>query len=559
MTDFTHFGLDPALLRAIQELGFEKPTPVQSQVLPCLMKDSRDVVALAQTGTGKTAAYGLPLVQLTDSANSATQALILCPTRELCLQITKDLCGFARYIPAFRVLAVYGGASIGEQIRALKRGAQVIVATPGRLNDLLRRNSVKLDAVARIVLDEADEMLNMGFQEDVETILKALPGGVRKLMFSATMPRQVATIAGRYMRDPEEITIGPRNSGSEKVRHEYYMVHARERFQALKRIVDFHQNLYAIIFCRTRADTQEVAAKLIAEGYKADALHGDLTQDQRDRVMKKFRSRAIHLLVATDVAARGLDVTDLTHVINFELPDEARSYTHRSGRTGRAGKEGVSIVIINLREEYKIGYIERLIQQKFTHKPIPSGQEVCVAQLRGLLERLKQVDGRDAALKPFMPIVAEALAALPPEEWVKRCILLEFNRFLAYYKDAPDLNQAHRPAAPERGRTRSDQTLVKLEINLGTRNGLTPTELIGVINRVTPGPQLRIGRIQINEQVSQFEVADAEARNLAQALSRANFNGRKINVRLVPESSGGRRGGSPFPAGGQRGAIERKH
>jgi ATP-dependent RNA helicase DeaD len=534
MTDFLHFGLEPALLRAIQELGFEKPTPVQSKVLPLLMKGARDVVALAQTGTGKTAAYGLPLVQLTDPADPATQALILCPTRELCLQITKDLSGFAKFIPEIRILAVYGGASIGEQIRVLKRGAHIIVATPGRMNDLLRRKSAKLDSVARIVLDEADEMLNMGFQEDVETILKAMPDTVRKLMFSATMPRQVASIAGKYMHEPEEITIGQRNSGSENISHEYYMVHAKDRYLALKRIVDFNRNMYAIIFCRTRVDTQEVAAKLMADGYPADALHGDLTQDQRDRVMKKFRNRAIHLLVATDVAARGLDVTDLTHVINYELPDEARGYTHRSGRTGRAGKEGVSIVIINLREEYKIGYIERLIKQKFVHKQLPSGQEVCASQLKGLIERLQQVDLRDSAIKPFMPIVAEALAAMPPEEVVKRCILLEFNRFLSYYKDAPDLNQGQRPAGgPERSRTRTDHTMVKLEINLGARNGLTPAELIGVINRATPGPQLRIGRIQITEHVSQFEVAGETARDLAHALSRASYNNRKISARLA--------------------------
>jgi len=534
MTDFTHFGLEPELLKAIKELGFEKPTPVQSKVLPLLMKGTRDVVALAQTGTGKTAAYGLPLVQLTDPANPATQALILCPTRELCLQITKDLSGFAKFIPAIRILAVYGGASISEQIRVLKRGAHIVVATPGRMNDLLRRKSAKLDAVASIVLDEADEMLNMGFQEDVETILKEMPATVRKLMFSATMPRQVAAIAGKYMHEPEEITIGQRNSGSENISHEYYMVHAKDRYLALKRIVDFNRNLYAIIFCRTRMDTQEVASKLMADGYPADALHGDLTQDQRDRVMKKFRNRAIQLLVATDVAARGLDVTDLTHVINYELPDEARGYTHRSGRTGRAGKEGVSIVIINLREEYKIGYIERLIKQKFVHKQIPSGQEVCASQLRGLIERLQQVDLRDAAIKPFMPIVTEALATMPADEVVKRCILLEFNRFLSYYKDAPDLNQGQRPTGGhERSRTRTDHAMVKLEINLGARNGLTPTELIGVINRVTPGPQLRIGRIQITEHVTQFEVAGETARDLAHSLSQEVFNNRRISARLA--------------------------
>ncbi len=532
MTDFTCFGLEPALLRAIKELGFEKPTPVQSKVLPLLMTGSRDVVALAQTGTGKTAAYGLPLVQLTDPANPATQALILCPTRELCLQITQDLRGFAQFIPAIRILAVYGGASISEQIRGLRRGAHIIVATPGRMNDLLRRQSAPLDAVARIVLDEADEMLNMGFQEDVETILKAMPATVRKLMFSATMPRQVASIAGRYMRDPEEITIGLRNAGSENVSHEYYMVHAKDRYLALKRIVDFYRNMFGIVFCRTRADTQEVAAKLMADGYPADALHGDLTQDQRDRVMKKFRNRTIDLLVATDVAARGLDVTDLTHVINYELPDEARGYTHRSGRTGRAGKAGISIVIINLREAYKIGILERLVKQTFVHKPIPSGSEVCAEQLKGLLERLQQVEVNDRALQPFMPIVTEALSAMPPDELVKRCILLELKRFLSYYQNAPDLNPGPPPStAPSRSRVRTDHALVTLEINLGKRNGLTPTELIGVINRATPGPALRIGRIQIAEQISQFEVPGEAARDLAFALAQATYAGRKIKTR----------------------------
>ncbi|MCX6995529.1 MAG: DEAD/DEAH box helicase, partial [Kiritimatiellaeota bacterium] len=439
-TTFADFGLTPPLLKAIQELGFAHPTPVQSQVIPKLLQGKRDLVALAQTGTGKTAAFGLPLLQLTDPARTTTQALILCPTRELCLQITSDFADFGRYAPAIRTVAVYGGASIDTQMRALRRGAQIIVATPGRMQDLLRRRAVRLADVQRVVLDEADEMLNMGFQEDLEAILKEVPDSARTLLFSATMPKQVAAIASKYMDAPEEILIGQRNAGAEQVSHECYVVHARDRYPALRRIIDYYQGLYGIVFCRTRLETQEVADRLKADGYPADALHGELSQPQRDRVMKNFRDRELRILVATDVAARGLDVTDLTHVINYNLPDVANHYTHRSGRTGRAGKTGVSIALVHLHETSRLRYIEQLIKKSFVRKPVPTGREVCEAQLLGLLERIRQLDVTDRQLDPYLPTINRVLGDLPREDLLQRLIRMEFGRFLNDYRNAPDLN-----------------------------------------------------------------------------------------------------------------------
>ena len=540
MPNFEQFDLTPTLLQAIKDLGFQTPTPVQRKVLPFLLRDGiKDLVVLAQTGTGKTAAYGLPLVQRADVQTHATQTLILCPTRELCVQISKDLLGFAKYNPEVRVVAVYGGSSMETQIRSLKRGAHIIVATPGRMNDLLRRKIAKIGAVKELVLDEADEMLNMGFQEELEAILKELPRDIRKLLFSATMSGQVAAIAGKYMKDPEEIVVGQRNAGSDNVSHECYTVHAKDRYEVLKRILDFHRNIYGIVFCRTRAETQDVASKLMADGYSADALHGDLAQEGRDRVMRKFRAKGLQILVATDVAARGLDVNDLTHVINYNLPDEAESYTHRSGRTGRAGKEGVSIIICNMREEHRIRTIERIIKKKFTHRSVPSGQSVCESQLMGLLERLKQIDVNNKELEAFMPAIKVALEKMPPEEVIRRFLLLEFNRFLSYYKKSPDLNLASGHGRDLRGKFKErhdradrESEMILLEINLGHKCKINPTMLISLINRATKGPKLPIGRIRTMEESSTFEVPKEDARELMANLNGMHCQEHKISVKM---------------------------
>ena len=585
MENFESFGLSPALLKGVTELGFATPTPVQAKVIPLLLKPGRDVVALAQTGTGKTAAFGLPMLQLTDAAHAVVQGLILCPTRELCLQISRDLADFGRFAPQLRVLAVYGGAPISVQMRTLHRGVHILVATPGRLNDLLRRGGVKLDTVQRVVLDEADEMLNMGFQEELETILQQVPDAARTLLFSATMPKAVAAMAGRYLTDPEEIIVGQRNAGAERVTHECYTVHARDRYPALKRIVDARPGFYGIVFCRTRIETQDVAGRLGRDGYNAEALHGDLSQDQRDRVMDAFRRRQLHILVATDVASRGLDVDDLTHVINFDLPGDPEVYLHRSGRTGRAGKAGVSLVLINMREHYKIRIIERLLNKRFENRQVPGAAEVCAARLADLVEQVKQVDLSSGALTPYLPRLRELLAGQDPEEVIQRFVLRDFGRFLSYYKDAPDINvhappprfaghgpgpgghgghpgrphaagprpdRPDRPDRPERGdqegrppRAPEGGNFVRLRVNLGRRNELTPADLISLINRATPGPMVRVGRIQILEQSSVIEVPGPAASQLVPRLGQAVFRDRP--VRAVVERGEFRDGDGPRP------------
>ncbi|HSH13071.1 MAG TPA: DEAD/DEAH box helicase [Desulfurivibrionaceae bacterium] len=452
MSDFDMMGLPATLVKRLELMGMTEPTPIQKQAIPHGL-NGRDVMGLAQTGTGKTAAFGIPMMQLANPTQHRPEALILCPTRELCVQVTRDLMALASHLPQIKVTAVYGGAPIEPQIRALRQGSQIVVATPGRLNDLLRRNSVDLSTIRRVVLDEADEMLNMGFKEELNTILAATPAEKNTLLFSATMSREVAAIAANYMNKPMEITVGQKNVGTENVRHIYYMVQAKDRYQALKRIADLNPDIYAIIFCRTRQETQEVAEKLIGDGYSADALHGDLSQGQRDHVMNKFRGKSMQMLVATDVAARGLDVSDLTHVINYNLPDDPASYTHRSGRTGRAGKTGISIVIINLRELFKVREIERRLQRKFEAGKLPSGQQVCERQLLNLIDTVNKVQVDHARIEPFLPAVYEKLADLDREELIKRFVSLEFNRFLEYYRNAPDLN-----ASDKGGRDDSDRT-----------------------------------------------------------------------------------------------------
>ena len=564
MSNFSDFGLSPALLKGVVELGFETPTPVQEKVIPLLIKGQRDLVALAQTGTGKTAAFGLPLLQLTDPERPFIQALVLAPTRELCVQIAKDLADFGRYAPHLRVLAVYGGAPIHTQMRSLERGIHILVATPGRLNDLMRRGNVRLEQVQRVVLDEADEMLNMGFQEELESILKDVPEQARTLLFSATMPRQVAAMAGKYMKDPEEIILGKRGAIADNVTHECYTVHARDRYHALKRIIDARPGFYGIVFCRTRQETQDVAAKLAADGYNSDTLHGDLSQDQRDRVMRGFRSRTVQILVATDVAARGLDVDDLTHIVNYDLPGDPDVYTHRSGRTGRAGKAGVSIVLVHMREDYKIRAIERIMNKRFEYKMVPSGREVCEAQLLAQLERIKALDIADGQIDEFLPRIQEVLGDMSREELIKRFALRDLSRFLDYYRKATDLNVPHqhdRLDRPDRGprpeRTRPvgealEGDVVRLRVNIGGRNGLTPPLLIAVINRATPGPKLKVGRIRIMEQDSVFEVSSETAQLILPNLNRTEYHGRQVRAVMETDPTHGMGRGHARGPGGFR-------
>lgn len=440
MISFNELGIQENILRALEDLGFENPMPVQEKVLPVLLNQHKDIVCLAQTGTGKTAAFGLPLIQQADLDARHVQALILCPTRELCIQIAGDLNDFAKYIPELKVLPVYGGSSMEVQLKALKKGVHIVVATPGRLVDLIERKAMKLQQVSTVVLDEADEMLNMGFQESINFILNEVPKDRNTLLFSATMPNEVARIAKTYMHNPEEITVGDKNSGAENIKHLVFTVHAKDKYLALKRIVDLYPNIYGIVFCRTRRETQEVADKLIQDGYNAESLHGDLSQAQRDTVMQKFRIRHVQLLVATDVAARGLDVNDLTHIINYNLPDDLDAYTHRSGRTGRAGKAGISIVIINLKEKHLIKQIEKKINKVFTFAKIPGGREICEKQLFHMVDKMEQVEIEHNEIDSYLPVIYKKLEWLEKEEIIKRFVALEFNRFLEYYKGAKDLN-----------------------------------------------------------------------------------------------------------------------
>ena len=432
-------GFTPGILKAIQELGFENPMPVQEKVIPLMLGGEVDIIALAQTGTGKTAAFGLPLVQATDTEINETQALILCPTRELCMQITGDLNDYAKFTGKLKILAVYGGASIDNQMRALKKGVHIIVATPGRLIDLIGRRAAKLSMVKTVILDEADEMLNMGFLDSINEILEEVPDGRRTLLFSATMSSEISSIARKYMDKPVEITIGTKNSSAENVSHAYYLIHAKDKYKVLKRIADFEPDIYGIVFCRTRKETQEVASKLMDDGYNADALHGDLSQVQRDAVMQKFRIRNLQLLVATDVAARGLDVDDLTHVINYSLPDDTEVYTHRSGRTGRAGKAGISISLVHLREKYILQQIERKVNKRFKAIPIPTGTEICQKQLFNWVNKLENVVPDHQEIDKFLPEIKEKLSGLDREELLKRVVSLEFDRFLDDYRHGEDL------------------------------------------------------------------------------------------------------------------------
>ena len=440
MKTFQELGICDEILKAITELGYENPMPVQEQVIPHLLNEETDLVALAQTGTGKTAAFGLPVIQRIDLSLCKPQALILSPTRELCLQIASDLTDYSQYVSGLRILPVYGGSSIESQIKTLKKGVHIIVATPGRLVDLIERRTVQLDHVSTVIMDEADEMLNMGFLDSINAILSKVPQERKMLLFSATMPKEIEQIARTYMHEPKEVVVGSRNEGAENVRHVYYMVHAKDKYPALKRIADYYPNIYGIIFCRTRRETQEIADQLIADGYNADSLHGELSQAQRDAVMQKFRLRNLQLLVATDVAARGLDVTDLTHVINYGLPDDIETYTHRSGRTGRAGKSGVSVAIVHSREKGKMRAIEKIIGKKFERGMVPTGEQICEKQLFNLADRIEKVKVNEEEIAKYLPNISRKLGWLTEQDLIKRIVSLEFNRLIDYYRDTPDLD-----------------------------------------------------------------------------------------------------------------------
>lgn len=543
---FEELGVNEPLRRAIEELGFEAPMPVQEKVIPHLLGQEGDVVALAQTGTGKTAAFGLPVLQRIDVDRHVPQALVLSPTRELCLQIASDLADFSKYMPGLKVLPVYGGSSIQSQIRSLREGVQIIVATPGRLIDLIDRGVVKLDDVHTVILDEADEMLNMGFVDSINQILEHVPQERKMLMFSATMPKEIAKIASRFMHNPVEFVIGTRNEGAANVRHIYYMVNARDKYLALKRIADNSPNIYAIIFCRTRRDTQEVAENLIRDGYNADALHGDLSQQQRDIVMKKFRDRVISLLVATDVAARGLDVDDLTHVVNYGLPEDTAVYTHRSGRTGRAGKTGVSIAIIHSREKGKLREIERIIGKTFERKEVPTPDHIIEKQLFWLADRLERVEVNDEEIARFLPGVIKKLGWLSNEDLVKRVLSLEFNRLLEYYKDAPQIDfidekprkeKKHRDDEPatkeEKDRRTASKGMERIYISVGKRDGFYAGNLIEMLNRLVPGKRVDVGRIDLMPGYSLFDVKKSDAKRVVANLKGADFMGKRIQSEVA--------------------------
>ena len=542
MNAFEELGLSKSILEAIKELSFETPMPIQEKIIPLMLQDEcDDIIALAQTGTGKTAAFGLPIIQKTDVKLKQVQYLIIAPTRELCLQIADDLKDYASHDKDIKIAAIFGGSSMEMQIQKIKHGAQIISATPGRLNDLINRGEVNLNKVKAVVLDEADEMLNMGFKEELEAILETTPKTRNTFLFSATMPNPLLSIANRYMKNPIEVTIGRKNSGAENVEHISYLVHARDKYLALKRIVDFHPNVYGIVFCRTRAETKEVSEKLMQDGYNADALHGDLSQSQREAVLNKFSTRHLRLLVATDVAARGLDVDDLTHIINYDLPDELELYTHRSGRTGRAGKSGTSIVIANLKEKYKLNTIEKQLNKKFTTLPIPSGREICEKQLFHLIDKVEKVEVDSVEVASFLPKIYEKLEWMDRNDLIQRFVSIEFNRFLDYYKNISDLNSPSEGKSKERARSGKDYT--RYFLNLGVTDELKPAQLIGMVNDFTGIHDIEIGEIEILKNFSFFE-ADSDYQNeIIEGFKGKRLKRRDINLEIAEK----RRGSSGKP------------
>ena len=553
MNKFEQLGLNESLLLAIKDLGFENPSEVQEKAIPVLLEQNTDLVALAQTGTGKTAAFGFPLIQKIDAEDRSTQALILSPTRELCLQITNEIKQYSKYVKGLHTVAVYGGASITEQAREIKRGAQIIVATPGRMQDMINRGLVNIKNINFCILDEADEMLNMGFYEDIVSILSDTPDEKNTWLFSATMPAEVARIAKKFMSNPAEVTVGSKNSGSATVSHEYYLVNARDRYEALKRLADANPDIFSVVFCRTKRDTQAVAEKLIEDGYSAAALHGDLSQAQRDGVMKSFRGRQIQMLVATDVAARGIDVDNITHVVNYQLPDEIETYNHRSGRTGRAGKLGTSIVIVTKSEIRKISSIERIIQQKFEEKTIPSGIEICEIQLLHLANKIKDTEV-DHEIDNYLPAINEVLEGLSKEELIKKMVSVEFNRFINYYKKNRDLSsqssgsdRRERDGAP---RENNNGGATRYFVNIGSRDDFDWMQLKDFLKETLELGRDDVFKVDVKEGFSFFNTDAEHTDKVMEVLNGYDLNGRRINVEISKNDGGGRRDHNGRNSGG---------
>ena len=562
---FKEMGLNAEILSAIDDIGFQQPTPVQEETIPFLLKSTKDMVALAQTGTGKTAAFGLPIIQQIDPSQKSIQALILSPTRELTMQIGKDIETYSKNLKKIRVAVVYGGADIRAQISELDRGVQIVVGTPGRTLDLIKRKKLSVTEIRWVVLDEADEMLSMGFKDDLDAILKNSPKEKQTMLFSATMPNEIVAISKKYMTDIHEISVGKRNTGADNVEHHYYLIQARDRYIALKRVADINPNIYGIIFCRTRAETKEVADKLMQDGYNADALHGDLSQAQRDFVMGRFRNKHLQMLVATDVAARGLDVNDLTHIINYNLPDDPEIYVHRSGRTGRAGKSGISITLIHLRERGKLKQVERLVNKTFIKKDVPSGKEICGKQLFSMIDRMEKIEVNETQIAEFMPVIYKKLAWLEREELIKHFVSMEFNRFLDYYKDAPDINVYETRESRDSGRSESrgergfreeknsrgrrdyrdrsrdnargsrngGYVFSRFFFNLGKKNGVGKRTIIDMINQNLPGKSVEIGSIEILRNFSFFEVDKKYEKEVLKSLKGATYKGQRVGVDIA--------------------------
>ncbi len=537
MSIFKELGLSQEVVDSLIELGYEQPTEIQKISIPQILGSKDDLKAFAQTGTGKTAAFSLPIIEQINIASKNTQAIILSPTRELAIQIANNINDFSKNLKGLNVLAVYGGANIEDQIRSLKKGVQIVVGTPGRTLDLIKRRRLELDSIEWLVLDEADEMLNMGFKEELDKILESTPADKQTLLFSATFPKEVESIARNYMHNAVEISAGQKNVGADSVSHEFYQVSDRNRYPALKRIADVNPDIYSIVFCRTRRETKEIAEKLIEDGYNADALHGDLSQAQRDMVMQKFRNKNLQILVATDVAARGLDVDDLTHVINYKLPDQAENYTHRSGRTGRAGKKGISIAIITAKERNKLNPIERKIKKKFVQAQVPNGKEICEVQLYKLIDKIHDIEINEKEIKDYLPDIFEKLQELDREELIKRFVSIEFNQFLSYYQNARDLNNDDRPEKRRSG----DESMSRFYVNLGKMDNLTPARLIGLINEHLKKRNVEIGQIEILKSFSFFEIDKNYADDIIEKLNGGQFNNRRVIAEVTSKPKSGRK------------------
>lgn len=564
MSTFKDLGLNPMILQALDELGFEQPTPIQSKAIPHLINSDDDLIALAQTGTGKTAAFSLPIIQQLDIADSSVQSLILCPTRELAIQIANDIKTFIKYSKGVSVVPVFGGESIEKQIRSLKQRPQIVVGTPGRINDMIRRRVLKVESLKWLVLDEADEMLNMGFKEELDTILETMPDGKQVLLFSATMNSQIRRIASNYMRKPEEITIGEKNTGTVNVEHFYYIVHEKDRYQALRRIADMNPDIHALVFCRTRRETQQVADKLIQDHYSAEAIHGDISQDQRNHVMNRFREKKIQLLVATDVAARGIDVSGITHVINYNLPDSDEAYVHRSGRTGRAHNLGISLVIVNMREKYKIRDLERKIGRSFEKGKIPTGEDICERQLFSLIDKLCKVEVDESQIDKYTDVINKKFEHLDRESLIKKFVSVEFNRFLEHYKGSADLN-SNATEGQSRQLDKPSILFARFQINVGRNVGLTVKDLLEFINAEPELKKADIGNIDLKNQLALFEVDEKYKDIVIDCFNGADIAGVKIKIsceatgvyssREVSGGGGGRGGrGGNSRGGGYKGS-----